>query len=189
MSPDLSTGFKLAALVLSLGVDTATVAVSLGIAGIGRRNRVRVGASFALFEGAMPLVGFLAGRLIGGVMGDISSWVGILVLFGVGAYMAAESLSDRDEAILNIDTWSGLLLTSLSVSLDELAIGFSMGALGLPIAPAVILISAQAFILTFVGTALGNRIGERLAERAEFVAGAVLAALAVGLVVEKLAGK
>jgi manganese efflux pump family protein len=189
MSPDLSTGVKLAVLVLSLGLDTVTVAVSLGIAGIGRRNRVRIGASFALFEGGMPLGGFLAGRLISGAVGDIASWAGVLVLLGVGVYMVYESLSDQDEAILNIDTWRGLLLTSLSVSMDELAIGFSMGALGLPIALAVVLIAAQAFILTFIGTALGNRIGERLAERAEFVAGAVLATLAVVLIVEKLAGK
>jgi putative Mn2+ efflux pump MntP len=189
MSSDLGTDFKLAVLVLSLGLDTLTVAVSLGIAGIGRRNRVRVGASFALFEGGMPLVGFVAGRLISGAIGDIASWVGIVVLFSVGVYMVYESVAGEDEANFNIDTWRGLVLTSLSVSMDELAIGFSMGALGLSIVLAVMLIAAQAFILTFAGTALGNRIGERLAERAESVAGVVLAGLAVVLVVEKLVGR
>jgi putative Mn2+ efflux pump MntP len=189
LSHDLSNYFKLAVLVFSLGLDTLTVAVSLGIAGIGRRNRFRVGASFATFEGGMPLVGFVAGRLISGATGDIASWVGIVVLFAVGAYMVSESFSGEDEPNFSIDTWRGLLLTSLSVSLDELAIGFSMGALGLPIVLAVVLIAAQAFLLTFVGTALGNRIGERLAERAEMVAGVVLAGLALVLVVEKLVGR
>ncbi len=189
MSHDLGNDFKLIVLVLSLGLDTFTVAVSLGIAGIGRSNRIRVGSSFALFEGGMPLIGFIAGRLISGAVGDIASWAGIIVLFGVGVYMVYEAVSGEDEANFSIDTWRGLLLTSLSVSLDELAIGFSMGALGLPIVLAVISIAAQAFILTFIGTTLGNRIGERLAERAELVAGVVLAGLAMVLVVEKLVGR
>ena len=189
MPHDLSTNLKLAVLVLSLGLDTLTVAVSLGIAGIGRSNRVRVGVSFALFEGGMPLVGFLFGRIINGVVGDIAAWVGIIVLFAVGTYMVFEFITGEVEPNFTIDTWRGLLLTSLSVSLDELAIGFSMGALGLPIVLAVILIAVQAFFLTFVGTTFGNKIGERLAERADLVAGVVLAGLALVLVVEKLAGK
>jgi putative Mn2+ efflux pump MntP len=189
MSRDLSNDFKLAILVLSLGLDTLAVAVSLGIAGIGRRNRVRVGLSFALFEGGMPLIGFVAGRLISGAIGDIAAWLGIIVLLAVGVYMVYESVSGEVEANFNIDTWRGLVLISLSVSMDELAIGFSMGALGLPIVLAVVLIAAQAFVLTFAGTALGNRIGERLAERAESVAGVVLAGLAVALAVGKVVGR
>jgi putative Mn2+ efflux pump MntP len=72
--------------------------------------------------------------------------------------------------------------------MDELAVGFSMGTLGLPIIPAVIVIASQAFVLTFAGTALGNRIGERLTERAELVAGCVLCGLALVLLLENFQG-
>ena len=188
MSHVLTTNLKLGVLVLSLGLDTLTVAVGLGISGIGRRNRLHVGASFALFEGGMPLVGFLLGKAISGVLGDIASYAGIAVLFAVGGWMVYESLSGEEEASFDVENWRGLVLTSVSVSLDELAIGFSMGALGLPIALAVVLIASQAFVLTFIGTALGNRIGKRLAEHAGLVAGIVLAGLAAVLLAEKVVG-
>src|SRR5258708_36830722 len=113
----ISTDIKLAILILSLGVDTLTVAIGLGISGIGKKNRLRVGTSFALFEGIMPLFGFLIGHLIGGLLGDITSILGIIVLLGIGAWIMKESLSKEDKK-LEIDTWSGLLLPSLSLSLD-----------------------------------------------------------------------
>ncbi len=188
MSHDAATALKLAILILSLGLDTLAVAVALGISGIGRKNRLRVGTSFALFEGGMPLIGFVAGRLVSGAIGDIASLIGLAILFGVGAWMIYEGLSGDKEANFDIDRWRGLLLTSLSVSLDELAIGFSMGALGLPIALTVLLIALQAFVLTLVGTTVGNRIGEELAERAELAAGLVLCGLALVLLGEKLVG-
>ena len=182
----LTTEVKLAVLILSLGVDTLTVAVGLGISGIGKGNRLRVGTSFALFEGGMPLIGFLLGRAIGGLLGSITSVLGIIILFGVGAWILKEALSKEKENNLAIDTWKGLLITSLSVSMDELAVGFSMGALGIPIVLTAILIATQAFLLTFIGTLVGNRIGEKLAGRAELAAGLVLCLLAVLLTVEKL---
>lgn len=188
VSSALGTDLKLALLVLSLGVDTLAVAVGLGISGAGRGNRLRVGASFALFEGGMPLVGFLLGHVVSATLGGLASLLGIAVLLGVGAWMIYEALEDEDEPGSAVDTWRGLLLTSLSVSMDELAVGFSMGALGLPILLAVLLIAAQAFLLTFVGTALGNRIGARLAERAELAAGLVLAGLALVLLLGRITG-
>lgn len=196
MPRDLATAVKLALLVLSLGMDTLAVAVALGISGMGKRNRLRVGAGFALFEGGMPLVGFAAGRLVSGALGEVASITGIVILFAVGAWMIhegfAEAETDSQESASlsrSIESWWGLVLTSLSVSLDELAIGFSMGALGLPIGLTVVLIAAQAFLLTLIGTSIGNRIGEELAERAEMVAGIVLCGLALLLVGEKITGR
>lgn len=188
MPHDLGTTLKLAALVLSLGLDTLTVAVALGIGGIGRRSRVRAGISFALFEGAMPLAGLLLGRVVSGAVGDAASILGIAVLFGVGLWMVYETLSGKEEADLDVEHWRGLLLTSLSISLDELAIGFSMGALGVPIPLTIGLIVAQAFVVTSIGTGLGNCIGEKLAERGELVAGLVLCGLALALVGERIVG-
>jgi putative Mn2+ efflux pump MntP len=179
---------KLAMLVFSLGIDTLSVAVALGISGIGRANRLRVGLSFSLFEGVMPLIGLSLGRVSGSLLGGVASFVGIAALFGVGAWMAYESVWRDEDAPFDIDGWSGLIVTSLSVSLDEFAVGFGIGALGLPIVLAVLCIALQAFVLTIVGTALGNRIGERLAERAEALAGIVLAGLALVLLVQQLRG-
>jgi putative Mn2+ efflux pump MntP len=76
----------------------------------------------------------------------------------------------------------------LSVSLDELAIGFSLGLLSVPIVPAIVLIAAQAFVVSQVGFALGRRVGEATREGAERLAGAVLIVIAGALLVAKFLG-
>lgn len=190
MPESASTALKLIPLVLSLGLDTFAVAVALGISGIGRRGRVRVGMSFALFEGGMPIVGFVLGRAVGGVLGNAAGVVGAVVLFAVGIWMIVESVrGEEGEFGESIESLVGLAVTSISVSMDELAVGFSMGALGLPITLTVVLIAVQAFVITIVGTGVGNRVGEELAERAETVAGIVLCGLAAVLLVGRVIGR
>jgi putative Mn2+ efflux pump MntP len=176
---------KLAALVLSLGADTFAVAVGLGLSGLDRRDRLRVGVSFALAEGLMPLAGFLAGRVVARVIGDVASYAAILLLLAVGLYVLWEATHEEERDLQPSSGWK-LLATALSVSLDELAVGFSLGLLDIPILLAAVLIAVQAFVLTWIGTSLGGAIGERFAERAEVLSGAVLTLLALFLLGEKL---
>jgi putative Mn2+ efflux pump MntP len=74
----------------------------------------------------------------------------------------------------------------ISISLDELAIGFTLGLLGLPVVPVVILIGAQALVLSQLGMRLGAHLNERVREGAERLAGVVLLGLGVGLLAGKL---
>jgi putative Mn2+ efflux pump MntP len=74
----------------------------------------------------------------------------------------------------------------VSISLDELAIGFTVGLLRFPIVLVIALIGTQTLIVTRVGLRLGSRIGEAVRERAEQLAGLVLAVLGLVLLVERL---
>lgn len=172
-------------LFLSLGLDTFAVAVGLGISGLGRRDQLRYGTAFALAEGTMPLVGFLLGQVVAIAVGDVASYVAIALLFGVGLYTIWEA-THEDERTYEGASLGRLGVMALSVSLDELAVGFSIGLLHVPIALAVIYIAAQAFAVTMLGTALGRFLGERVAEGAELLSGVVLSLLAVVLLGEKL---
>lgn len=74
----------------------------------------------------------------------------------------------------------------MNVSLDELAIGFSLGLARLPTVPVIIAIGAQAFLAAQLGLQLGGRIGERFREAAERLAGIALIALGLFLITEHL---
>jgi len=74
----------------------------------------------------------------------------------------------------------------VSVSLDELAIGFTLGLLHLPTVPVVVLIALQAFIVAQLGLCIGGRLSERVREGAERLAGVALTALGTVLLAEKL---
>jgi putative Mn2+ efflux pump MntP len=79
-----------------------------------------------------------------------------------------------------------LLLLALGISLDELALGFSAGLLGLPVVPALALIAAQAFAFSQLGLRLGARIGERGRNGAGNLAGVVLVGLGAVLLLERV---
>jgi len=79
-----------------------------------------------------------------------------------------------------------LLALGISISLDELAIGFTIGLLRLSIALAVIVIGAQAFLVAQLGLRLGSRLGESARDRAELVAAVALIGLGVLILAEKL---
>jgi putative Mn2+ efflux pump MntP len=177
---------KLIGVILPLGLDTFGVALALGLAGLPRRRGIHIALLFAGFETAMPLVGVALGVPLGKAVGSAADYVAAALLIGLGTYMLTQH--DNDEDLLSM-TQRGLLgaaALGVSISLDELAIGFSAGLLRLPIVPMVTAIGAQAFAVTLLGVRLGGRLGERWHESAERVAGAALIALGTTLLVVRL---
>jgi manganese efflux pump family protein len=181
---------KLIGLVLPLGLDTFAVAAALGIAGLKGRDRLRVSLLFTAFEVGMPLVGFFGGRFVGHVAGNAADFVAIAILIGLGTYILWPKDDQRADERLNLlGRTHGLAAIGLGVSIstDELAIGFTIGLLRFPILVILVLIGFQTFVATQLGIRLGARIGNRVREGAERLAGAALGILGLVLLVEKLA--
>jgi putative Mn2+ efflux pump MntP len=180
---------KLIALVLPLGMDTFAVAATLGLIGVGSAQRVQLSILFSSFEAAMPLVGLALGAPLGHAIGGAAEYVAIGVLLAFGLYTWLGSEDREEERLLQLveARGAGALLLGLSVSLDELAIGFTLGLLRLPVALVIALIAAQAFVVTQLGLRFGGRLSARLREGTERLAGVALAGLAVALLIEKLA--
>jgi putative Mn2+ efflux pump MntP len=180
---------KLILFVLPLGLDTFAVSAALGMRGLPARKRLRVSLLMSGFEMAMPVVGLLLGRALGTLVGNTADYVAIGVLGLLGAWMLVHEDEDESEKVGQVASGQGLALLALgvSISLDELAIGFTIGLLHLALWLAIILIGTQAFVFAQVGLRLGAHLNETLRERAEQLAGLALVGLAVLLVVEKLA--
>jgi putative Mn2+ efflux pump MntP len=176
---------KLVALVLPLGLDTFGVAAALGLAGIGTPQRLRISALFTAFEAGMPLIGLAVGAPLGDAIGKTADYVAIGILLALGVYMLLERDEQRVARLAQVRGPAALLL-GLSISLDELAIGFTLGLLRLPAGLVIALIALQAFVVAQLGLRLGSRLSERLREAAERVAGLALAGLGAALLVEKL---
>lgn len=166
---------KLVLFVLPLALDTFAVSAALGVAQLPRRRRLELALLMAAFELAMPVVGLLAGHGVGHALGAAAHYVAAAALVALGLYFL---VSDDDEVRTNVH---GLALIGLgmSISLDELAIGFSFGLLHLSLLWALVLIAVQAFVAAQLGLWLGARVGAALRARAEQVAGLALIGLAV----------
>ena len=179
---------RLIALVVPLGIDTFAVAAALGVLGTSRATRLRVSALFTSFEAAMPLIGLALGAPLGHAIGKAADCVAIAVLlaFGVYSLLGSEQREERTLSKFAEVRGPSALLLGLSISLDELAIGFTLGLLRLPAALVIALIAVQAFIATQLGLRLGSRLGNRLREGADRLAGLALSTLALVLLAEKL---
>jgi manganese efflux pump family protein len=174
-----------AGLLLPLALDTFALAAALGVAGLGRQDRLRVTIVFTTFEAVMPIIGILVGRAAGQLLGDWAEYGGIAFLFVAGLLLLRPGKDeDAETRRLNLLTrargWAVVGL-GMSISIDELTIGLSAGLIGLSILMTVAWIAIQAFAAVQFGLRLGSRLGEAARERAEWVAGAMLIVVALVL--------
>jgi manganese efflux pump family protein len=177
---------KLIGLILPLGLDTFAVAAALGA--VGAQQRFRISALLSSFEAGMPLIGLALGAPLGRAIGRTADYVAIGVLLAFGVYTLLGREEADEERLAQFASLRGpaALLLGVSVSLDELAIGFTLGLLRLPVGLVIALIALQAFVLAQLGLRLGGRLSARYREGAERLAGIALAGLAVALLVQKL---
>ena len=166
--------YKIIAFVIPLGFDTAAVSVLLGLRSI---HPLRPALTFAIFEAVTPLIGLWLGRVIGARYETMASVVGGLILLGVAGHILKEVQEEDEEAAdLSFSTMRTAALAGLGVSMDELAVGFSMGASGLPVPGTIAAIALQTFVVTYVGILIGKRLGAKLGRRTSRIAGLVAAA-------------
>ena len=180
---------KLVLFVLPLGLDTFAVSAALGVAGLPKQQRLRISLLLTGFEMAMPAVGLFVGHALGQVIGTAADYLAAAALFALGAWMIVSEEEGEATRVSALVANSGLALLALgvSISLDELAMGFTIGLLHLSLVIAVILIGAQAFLVAQLGLRLGSRLGEGTREAAEKIAGLALIGLGVLILAEKLA--
>lgn len=163
------------------------MSVSLGMAQRTKGTRLRIGLIFALAEAVMPLIGLGIGKTLGSFIGNWASLIGGIALVTVAVWLIFFEDEDDEEEKLkrNLIGWT-LVVTALSISLDELAVGFSIGLIGVPVALTVVLIAVQAFLFTILGLTLGGRLKRYLGEWSEKSAGIVLGLLGIWILVDAI---
>lgn len=184
---------RLLAFVLPLGLDSFAVAAAIGAAGVaaGWRARLRISLIFMIFEAGMPLIGLAVGRGLARVIGPAADYLAAAAVIGLGAWMIFEAARDNDdEPAARLGGAKGLtaIALGLSISLDELAIGFSLGLVRLPVVPVIVAIAVLALVVSQLGLALGHVVSERFREHAEQIAGIALIALGVYLIAQRAVG-
>jgi manganese efflux pump family protein len=180
---------KLLAFVLPLGLDSFAVAAALGASQVTTAwQRLRISLVFVIFEGGMPLIGLALGSVLAHGIGRIADYLAAAAVIGIGIWMLLADNEAEEDKASRIMTSRGLALGGLgiSISLDELAIGFSIGLVRLPVSAVIVAIALQAFVAAQLGLAIGAKIAERWRERAEQVAGIALILLGMYLIAQQL---
>src|SRR6185503_3095306 len=167
----------------ALSLDSFRVSVGLGTLKLSRLRQLQIVIAFGVCDAIAPLIGLLIGKSLLGYVGPWVEHLGPFLLCAYGVYVIyiARRCADTDR-------WMVLGLP-LSLSLDNLIAGTTLGMLGFPMLMSVVIIGAMSALFAFMGLRLGRTAVNRLQIRAELVGGVVLIAIALSFLVEDLLGR
>jgi putative Mn2+ efflux pump MntP len=180
-------------LLISLSMSMDAFAVCLGVGCSHRadspRSRFRLAFHFGFFQFFMPVIGWFAGTTIEHFIAAYDHWVAFGLLGFVGIRMLLSGFNPEDDGQKNDPSrgWS-LILLSLATSIDALAVGFSLGIVGIIIWYPAVVIGVVTGLVSLLGLQLGNRLGEKFGKRMEIAGGIVLILIGVKILLQHLVG-
>jgi len=186
LPPNLVLMAKVLGIALAVGLDVLAVSVGVGVMQLPLKARLRLGIAFAVSEIAMQVVGYELGAGAGRLFGEVATYAGLALLAAIGLLMIRNSFRHPSEETFDPTRGAGLIITSLSISLDSLGVGIVLPTVAIPLIPILITVSITTTIFTFIGLAFGARLGERYEHGAERAAGAMLLALAALFAIEQM---
>jgi putative Mn2+ efflux pump MntP len=178
-------------LALSVGVamDATAAAAACGLAAprFRARDAALVGGLFGLFQGLMPLLGWLLGHLLGPVVERWDHWIAFVVLAGLGLKTCLDARKPGDPAPTGgLPGWRTLVALAIATSIDAFAVGVTLPLMGAPMALSVITIGVTTALLGGAGYAAGRRFGAALGKRVQVVGGLVLIAMGANILIQHL---
>ncbi|WP_188541342.1 manganese efflux pump MntP [Paenibacillus segetis] len=166
-------------IAVALGMDAFSLGIGIGMKGVRRNDAIRIGSAVSLFHMLMPLLGIFAGQYVGGLLGQYARFVAGGLLFLLGAHMIVSSIKGSGIQSINHRSFLGVLLFSLSVSIDSFSVGVSLGMFHSNLWLSVLSFGFVGGLLSVLGLALGRKMSRGLGDYGEAAGGAIL--LAFGL--------
>ena len=181
-------------------MDCFAVSVSKGIC-VNKFNigyTLRMALLFGLFQGGMPLIGYLAGISFATTITRIDHWVAFILLVFIGIKMIREGLVNNvavecdNDAGEQVDInkkmfgWGALFSLAVATSIDALATGLIFVPFPNFIVLAISIIGIVSFILTIVGIFIGIHFGRNFKINANVIGGIILIAIGTKILIEHL---
>lgn len=181
--------FELFLIAVGLSMDAFAVAVCKGLAmkKCTFPKAVTVGLWFGVFQGGMPLLGYILGVQFKTLITSIDHWIAFILLGLIGGNMVREALKGDDDEeeneCLDIKTMFAL---AVATSIDALAVGVTFAFLQVDIVPAVSFIGVITFAISILGVKIGNVFGSKYKSKAEFAGGVILILMGAKILLEHL---
>jgi putative Mn2+ efflux pump MntP len=176
---------------LSMAMDAFAVCLGAGTTGQadGPRPTFRLAFHFGLFQFIMPVLGWLAGTTVARYISSFDHWIAFGLLAFVGGRMIWGGFHEEQEEKNNDPSrgWTMVLL-SIAVSIDALAVGLSLGLIGVSVWYPAVVIGVVTSLLSLVGLRIGNSLGRKFGKVMEIIGGLVLIGIGVRILVEHSVG-
>ena len=170
----------------ALSMDAFAVSITKGmtIKNLKKSTALKIALAFGIFQGGMPLLGWILGFSFKDYIEAIDHWIAFIVLGFIGFNMIKGFFEERKEekseleisATTNESDVSNkeIIMLAIATSIDALAVGISFAFLNVNIVPAASLICIITFLVCLIGVFVGNKVGDIFHGYAELVGGVIL---------------
>lgn len=177
-------------IILAIGLCMDSFAVSLTSGTLMRPFTIRRACKFALimaiFQGTMPVIGWLLGVSFRDFIVDLDHWIALALLLYLGGRMIYESLQEEEKENFNPCCTRTAMTMGLATSIDAMAVGISLSFLHVDMVQSALVIGITTFIFSMGGLLIGKKVGCYLKKGAEIVGGIILILIGVKICIEHL---
>lgn len=184
------TTVLLLALGLSMDAFAVTISNVMCYSNLNIKGKIAMPITFGIFQGLMPLIGFLLGAMFASQVENIAHWIALAILAFLGIRTIVESIKERKEQCDVHPFDAKLLFTqAIATSIDALAVGVTLAvSVPLRIVVSVSIIAVVTMAMCFVGLYIGKVAGKFFKDYAGIFGGAVLIAIGLKIFIEHYVG-
>lgn len=174
---------------IGLAMDAFAVSICKGLSmkKLDMKKALIIGLYFGLFQGMMPIIGYLLGKNFSDVVEVVDHWIAFILLGFIGGKMIKESLSKDDDGCTDDVSFKTMVVLAIATSIDALAVGITFAFLkNTYLVLSFVLIGVITFVLSVLGVKIGNVFGDKYEKKAEFAGGLILILLGLKILLEHL---
>lgn len=173
-------------IALGLGMDSFSVSICKGLTlkNIEVKTYIKIGLAFGIFQGLMPVIGFLLGQTFKDIISNVDHWLAFILLGIIGINMIREAF-EKEEVDDKLD-FKNLSILGIATSIDALIIGITFAIMNVNIIIASLVIIVVTFIMSIIGVRIGNICGCKFEKKAEILGGIILILIGLKILLEHL---
>ena len=177
--------YSIVLIAIGLAMDAFSVAAVTGFVlnKVTLSQASRMSVSFGSFHVVMPMLGWYLGATIVRFVADYDHWVAFLLLAFVGGRMIYGATKETKIEGSKIFNGLNLLLFSVVVSIDALAIGLTFYLETVAILLPMLIAGVTTGLFTLIGLFVGSKTGRFFGKNVELIGGLILIAIGLRIVV------
>jgi putative Mn2+ efflux pump MntP len=181
--------FTVLFIAIGLAMDSFSVSIINGLTmqKVKIRKALKIAFIFGVFQGGMPVLGWLVGIKLKTFIANIDHWIAFFLLLFIGIKMILEAQElNNQERIMKENTICKLCLLGIATSIDALVVGLSLSFLQVAIIYPAIIIGLVTFFFAWGGVYIGNKLGHFFEKKILVLGGGILILIGVKILIEHL---
>lgn len=180
---------------VGLAMDAFSVSLANGLNEPKMRKKKMCGVAgvFALFQGIMPMIGWLCVHTIlryFQVFETFIPWIALILLLFIGGKMLLEGIRSKEEEVEKKKLGLvALFIQGIATSIDALSVGFTIAEYNLLMAlVCACIIMVVTFVISVFGLVIGKKFGTKFSNEATILGGVILILIGVEIFVTGVMG-